>query len=75
MQCCVAPGKITHVVGDMTLKLYERGISETSEYMRHTTQITRRHVQNDKLFIVTATRIIFSKPVNVCVYAATPVAQ
>jgi hypothetical protein len=61
MQHCVARGKITHVVGDMTLRLHKRGLSETSEYMRHTTQITRRHVQENKLFIVTATRVSFTK--------------
>ena len=61
MQRCVARGKITHVVGDMTLRLYKRGLFETSVYMRHTTQITRRHVQEDKLFIVTAMRVSFTK--------------
>jgi len=61
MQRCVARGKITHVVGNMKLKLYKRGLSERSEYMRHTTQITWRHVQEDKLFIVTATRVSFKE--------------
>jgi hypothetical protein len=61
MQRCVARGKISHVVGDMTLKLYKTGLPETSEYMRHTAQITRCHVQEDKFFIITATRVSFTK--------------
>ena len=73
MQRCVARGKFTHVVADMTLKLYKRGLSETSEYMRHTAQVTRCHVQEDKLFIITATRVSFTKhfletsePMGIC---------
>jgi hypothetical protein len=45
----------------MTLKLYKSGLSETSEYMHHNTQVTRRHMQQDKLFTVTATRVSFTK--------------